>query len=295
MSALVCETVSLGRDFGRTTVLDGVGTEIREGAVHGLLGNNGAGKTTLMRLIAGKIRPTRGQVRVFGADPFENDAITQQICFCAESQLYPDSFRVRDVLSAGRLLYPTWDDTCADELVEEFGLSGRLMVKRLSRGQRSAVGIVAGLASRAPLTIFDEPYLGLDASSRQTFYQRLIADCAQSPRTVILSTHLIDEVADLLEHVLVLDHGRLVLDAAADDLRGRAVSVTGPADQVETFAGTTRRVHEENLLGQRRVTLLGDDIDAAAAQMLGLDVKPVSLQDFVVQSTGRTAGVGSQR
>lgn len=294
MSALLCDIDSVGKVFGRRSVLEEVSVGIREGVVHGLLGNNGAGKSTLMRLISGRSRPTRGRVRVFGADPFENDAVTRRICFCAENQLYPDFFRVRDVLAAGRLLFPTWDEAYSRDLVEEFELPLRGQVKKLSRGQRSAVGIIAGLASRAPLTVFDEPYLGLDAASRQRFYRRLVADSSDGGRTVILSTHLIDEVADLLERVLVLDHGRLVVDAAAEDLRGRAMSVSGPAELVESFARQRPRMHEENLFGQRRVTLLGPDIDVAAARGLGLDVKPVSLQDFVVQSTGWSAGVGGE-
>src|SRR5260221_9730741 len=108
-------------------------------------------------------------------------------------------------------------------------------MKALSRGMLSAAGVIVGLASRAPLTIFDEPYLGLDAVARSIFYDRLLEDYAEHPRTVILSTHLIDEVSRLLEHILVIDQGRLILDEDADALRGRAFAVVGPAAQVDTF------------------------------------------------------------
>ncbi len=222
---------------------------------------------------------------MFGGDPFENDAITQQICFCAENQVYPDYFRVRDVFTAARLLYPTWDAAYAEELVELFELPKKRRVVKLSRGMRSAVGIVTGLASRAPLTMFDEPYLGLDATARQLFYNQLLADYAENPRTILLSTHLIDEVSELIEHVLVVDRGQLVIDEEAERLRGRAITISGPADTVDKFTYAMTRLHEERLLGQSRVTVLGDADDPQHARALGLDVKPVSLQELVVQST----------
>src|SRR6185437_4426143 len=136
-----------------------------------------------------------------------------------ESQKYPDTFRIIDVLAVAKTLYPDWDDAYAKSLIEDFRLPIKRKIKKLSRGMLSSVGIVVGLASRAPLTIFDEPYLGLDAVARVLFYDRLLEDYAEYPRTVILSTHLIDEVSRLLEHVLVIDNGKLLLDEDADALR----------------------------------------------------------------------------
>ncbi len=275
----------VGKRYGDFTAVGEVSFALRQNVIHGLLGRNGAGKSTLMRMLAGHAKPTQGSVSVFGGDPFENDAITQQICFCAENQVYPDYFRVRDVFTAARLLYPTWDAAYAEELVELFELPKKRRVVKLSRGMRSAVGIVTGLASRAPLTMFDEPYLGLDATARQLFYNQLLADYAENPRTILLSTHLIDEVSELIEHVLVVDRGQLVIDEEAERLRGRAITVSGPADTVDKFTYAMTRLHEERLLGQSRVTVLGDADDPQHARALGLDVKPVSLQELVVQST----------
>ncbi len=118
---------------------------------------------------------------------------------------------MRHVLSLASHLFPNWDDEFAQSLVDDFKLPRKRDVRKLSRGMLSALGVTIGLAARAPLTFFDEPYLGLDAVARQLFYDRLLADYAEHPRTVVLSTHLIDEVADLIEHVLLLDRGKLVL------------------------------------------------------------------------------------
>jgi ABC-2 type transport system ATP-binding protein len=154
----------------------------------------------------------------------------------------------------------------------------------------SAVGIVIGLASRAPLTIFDEPYLGLDAVARQLFYDRLIADYAEHPRTVLLSTHLIEEIGDLLEHVLLIDSGRLLLAADADSLRDSAVTVTGPADRVAGFGRGRTVLRTESLGAFRRSVVSGAaDQDRLAAQALGLTAEPTSLQQLVVALSHRSA------
>ena len=173
-----------------------------------------------------------------GENPLENDAVLRRMVFVKESQLYPDS-KVKRVIEAASWFYPNWDGELAAQLMDDFELPANRAVKKLSRGMNSAMGIVLGLSARAEVTLFDEPYLGLDAVARQIFYDRLLADYAEHPRTVLLSTHLIDEVADLLEHVLVIDRGRIVVDAAADDLRGRAVTVSGATSAVDDF--TTSR------------------------------------------------------
>jgi ABC-2 type transport system ATP-binding protein len=156
---------------------------------------------------------------------------------------------------------------------------------------RSAVGIVIGLAARAELTLFDEPYAGLDAVARQLFYDRLLAEFAEHPRTVVLSTHLIDEVADLLEHVVLLDHGRVALDAPADDVRGTGMTVTGPVTAVEEFVAG-RTVWHRQRLGSRASVTITDPLDFAAqarARTLHLSLEPLSLQQLLVHAAGAAA------
>jgi ABC-2 type transport system ATP-binding protein len=195
-------------------------------------------------------------------------------------------------VSAAAHLYPEWDHDLAADLIADFELPARRPIKKLSRGMTSAVGIVLGLASRAPLTLFDEPYLGLDAVARQLFYDRLLADYAEHPRTVVLSTHLIEEISDLLEHVLLIDHGRVLLDADAESLRAAALTVTGPARQVATFGGVHEVLHTESMAGQvRAVIRTGSAGDHRVAADLGLTVEPTSIQELVVamsRSTART-------
>jgi ABC-2 type transport system ATP-binding protein len=288
---MIVAATEVTKRFGQVAAVDNVSFTLRENTIYGLLGRNGAGKTTLMQVLTGQQIPTAGTVEVFGAAPYENDGVLARTCFVREAQKYPDEFRVRHALQAAALLFPNWDDAYAQSLVDDFRLPRSRTIKKLSRGMLSAVGVVIGLASRAPLTLFDEPYLGLDAVSRQLFYDRLLADYAERPRTVVLSTHLIDEVADLVEHVLVIDRGRLVVDEEAERLRGQVVTVSGPAAAVQAFAASRTELHRATVGPMTRSTLRGD-LDGAAraeAERLGITIAPVSLQHLVVSLTAGTA------
>jgi ABC-2 type transport system ATP-binding protein len=271
------------------TALDAVTTSFATDAITGLLGRNGAGKTTLMQLLTGHRVPTSGRVQVLGADPYEDDAVLQRICFVKESQRYPDHFRVRDALAAAATLFPAWDEDLARSLVADFDLPARRPVVKLSRGMVSAVGITIGLASRAPVTLFDEPYLGLDAVARQLFYDRLIADYAEEPRTIILSTHLIEEISGLLEHVVLLDAGRVLLDDDVDALRASALTVTGPTDRVAAL-GRDHEVLTRDVLGgsTRAVVRLTRPLEPADLAAAGLAAEPTPLQQLVVALSRRT-------
>ncbi|SFE34040.1 ABC-2 type transport system ATP-binding protein [Actinopolyspora alba] len=277
----------VSKRYGDTVALDDVSLGFTENRIHGLLGRNGAGKTTIMQILTGQNFETSGNVKVFGEHPYENDRVLRDVCFIKESQKYPDMFAVHHALTAASLVYDNWDAELAEELVEEFALPLKRRIRKLSRGQMSTVGIIIGLASRAPLTFFDEPYLGLDAVARHRFYDRLLADYAEHPRTIVLSTHLIDEISDLIEHVTLVDKGRVLLDEDTDKLRASAVTVTGPARAVEEFAANHTELQREQLGGFLRVTLSGALPERTPED---LHVEPVSLQQLVVQTTRQATG-----
>lgn len=284
------EVRDLTKRFGGTTAVDGATFDIREDVITGLLGRNGAGKTTLMQLLTGQQFPSSGTVHVDGSAPAENTDALSRMCFVRESQRYPEDFKVKHVLRSAPWFFPDWDADFAARLVDDFRVPLRRRMKKLSRGQLSAVGIIVGLASRAPITLFDEPYLGLDAVARQIFYDRLLADYAEHPRTVVLSTHLIDEVGALLERAIVVDGGRVLLDDDVDALRGTLSTVSGPANAVEGFLHGRRVLHREALGPFASATVDALDADGrAAAARAGLEVSPVSLQQLVVRTTTSTA------
>jgi len=264
-----------------------VSFSIEAGKIYGLLGRNGTGKTTIMQIITAQLFATSGEVKVFGEAPYENSRVLSQICFVKDSQKYPNGYRVLDVLDQATFFFPHWDREYAFALIEDFRLPLSRLMEALSRGMLSTVGIIVGLASRAPLTIFDEPYLGLDAVARGIFYDRLLEDYAEHPRTAILSTHLIDEISRLLEHILVIDQGRPVLDEEAEALRGRAFTVVGPASRVDTYTAGKELLAREPLGGLVAATVMGNGNanDRKHAEALGLSLAPVSLQQLIVHLT----------
>ncbi|WP_035770049.1 ABC transporter ATP-binding protein [Arthrobacter castelli] len=283
----VIEVRNLTKRYRSEKALDDVSFSIAANKIYGLLGRNGAGKTTLMSILTAQNFKTSGHVSVFGQSPYENEKVLPRICFIRESQKYPDDFTPQHAFRSASLFFANWDQAFADRLVQDFQLPVKRRIKKLSRGQLSAVGVIIGLASRADITFFDEPYLGLDAVARQLFYDHLIEDYAEFPRTVILSSHLIDEVANLLEHVIVIDQGRILMDDDAEDIRGTAHTVVGPAAKVDQFVARREVLHTERMGSFASVTVSGVLTDAQRdeAMALGLELAPVSLQQLVVRTT----------
>ena len=292
MSAAI-EARSLTKRYGPVTALDGVTLSIERDAITGLLGRNGAGKTVLMSLITAHETPTSGTIRVLGEDPRENERVLGQTCFVRDNQRYPDEFRVPHLLNTGARFYPSWDADLAARVVDTFELPTDRDIRKLSRGQLSAVGILVGLASRAPLTFFDEPYLGLDATARMLFYDLLLRDYIAHPRTIVVSTHLIDEIEELLSRVIVLDHGRVREDAEVDELRGRALRLSGRMDAIDRVTANHAVLHRNSLgvLGTAVVTATTDLAHEAAAA--GLTTEPASLHELVAAYGLHTKEVSS--
>lgn len=288
----VIEVKNLTKRYRDVVAVDDVSFTIEKDTIYGLLGRNGAGKTTVMSILTAQNFATSGDVRVFGMQPYENAKVLSRMCFVRESQKYPDDALPKHAFGAAKLFFPNWDDELAAQLIDDFQLPQKTRIKKMSRGQLSAVGVIIGIASRAEITFFDEPYLGLDAVARQIFYDRLLEDYTEHPRTVILSSHLIDEVSNLIERVLVIDHGRIVMDEATDAVRDRAANIVGDASAVDAFVASRQVIHRESLGNVASVTVLGalSLADRERLAAAGLDVAPVSLQQLIVRTTQNAAG-----
>lgn len=277
--------------YGRTTALEGVTLELASGAIHGLLGRNGSGKTTLLSTIAAFRRPASGTVLVDGEDPWENERVMRGICLVRESGDVQVDLRMREHLGYLADVRPHFDADLAGRLMDTFELDPRRRPSKLSRGKKSAFGAVVGLASRAELTMFDEVHLGMDAPSRFAFYDALLADYVEHPRTIVLSSHLIDEIQRMLERVVILDRGAMLLADDAETLRARGISVTGPAQDVARFTEGRTVLRRQQLGGTAQVTIDGglSAADRAAASGLGLEIGPIDLQSLFVHLTEKEA------
>lgn len=268
--------------YRNALALNGVSTTLSPGKVYGLLGRNGAGKTTLMSILGAQAFPTSGRVTINGTNPASSPQALEKVCFIREDQKYPDQATCPTVLRTAQWFFPNWNQRAADELLQLFALPTKTPTKKLSRGQSSALAATVGLASRAPISIFDEPYLGLDAVARQEFYRYLLDELESHPRTVLISSHLIDEIANLIDHVLLLDNGHLILDESTEELLERAHSITGPTALVQDFCATMEPLGSESLGGVSRYDVLGalSAAQRSEARRQGLEISPLPLQSL---------------
>ncbi len=277
------EIQSVTRAFGGSKALDEVSLSVPEGSILGLLGRNGAGKTTLMSLVAGQDRPSSGRVEVFGERPYEHEPALSKVIFVRDNQRYPDSYDLPDVLRIAPVYAPNWSADVAAELVEGLRIPGKTPIKKFSRGQLSAVAILLGLASRAPVTLLDEPYLGLDVTARRFFHDVLLRDYAAHPRTIVLSTHLIEESEALFDRVVILDRGRIRLGVGSEEVPEQAFVLSGPSEAVDRLASSRTVLSSHTVPGLRSATIVGVP-DAGLrdeAGRSGVQVSSVSLQELV--------------
>ena len=221
MSASLLEVEGVSRRFGRTLALDDVSYRAGEAKVYGLIGANGAGKTTLIKHLLGLLRARSGSVRMFGLDPVRYPVeVLRRVGYLAEERELPEWIRVDELMRYTQAYYPSWDPVYARRLLETFHLDGDKKVKELSKGMRAQVALVAAVAHRPDLLILDEPSTGLDAAVRQDILAAIVRAVADDGRTVLFSSHLLDEVERMSDHVTMIHRGRVVLDGALDTVRG---------------------------------------------------------------------------
>lgn len=273
----------VSRSFGRMTALDNVSVAVPENSIIGLLGRNGAGKTTLMSIIAGQDRASQGQVEVFGHAPFEYAPALRNIIYVRDNQRYPDDYRLHHVLRIAPAFAPNWSEDVAQELITGFRIPAKTPIKKMSRGQLSSVAIVLGLASRAPVTLLDEPYLGLDVTGRALFHTMLLRDYDEHPRTVVLSTHLIEESAALLDRVVILDKGKVIVDDDTESARDSVVVLSGNTDAIHETLGGRRVLQTQSMGALSSVIAQGaaDEELHRTASARSVQVGRASLQDLV--------------
>jgi len=245
----------------------------------GFLGHNGAGKTTFLNLLAGLIAPTSGSISVNGENVFNAPATLRDICFIAESGNFQEEMTIAQALKANSFFYPQWDEALARELLEVFALNPKDKVRGLSKGMVSALGIITGFASNAGITIFDEPYIGLDVAARNTFYDLLIEQQTENPRLFILSTHLIDEASDLFEEILILNEGQLLLQKAAEEWHQHIVAVKGNASDVEQAIDGLEIIYQHMFMQELTAVIYSD---GRHIEGQNIKLERVSLQDMLV-------------
>lgn len=279
----------LCKTYGKVRALDHVSLTLEPGHIYGLIGRNGAGKTTLLAGLTAQLPLDEGQVAYGGAPVWENEAALADLCFSREltGKLGASTagLRVKDYLKAGRLFYPHWDEAYAQKLVRLFGLEEKKRLNALSKGMTSAVTIVLALASRAPVTMMDEPTAGLDVVAREDFYRLLLEDHTGTGRTFVISTHILEEAAPVFERVMVMKEGRLIENCETDALLAQFCAVSGRDNAVAAACEGYEVLHTE-ALGRQVLCTVRAPRETVAARGLDVDCTALSLQKVFVALCG---------
>lgn len=287
MSKLICNNV--GKIYSGKHVLEHIDLELESGKIYGLLGRNGAGKTTLLSILTGQNPQSEGIITFDGKPVWENQEVLDQLCFSRElnplTGMGANVMKVKEYLKMAEIYLPNWDKEMADKLVLMFKLEKKKRISKLSKGMLSMVTIVVAMASKAPFTFLDEPVSGLDVVAREEFYRMLVDEYERTGRTFVISTHIIEEAANVMEEVVILHKGKLLLKENTQELLERCVYVYGREDVVDKAVYGMDVRHAENMGRGKGVTVLlkpGQEIDPA----YDVSVQPMSLQKVFVGLCG---------
>lgn len=285
---LVCKNVY--KSYKKTEVLKGLDLQLEKGKIYGLIGRNGAGKTTLLSLMAGQNPVTSGEITLDGQRVWENQEMMDRICFSRElnptTNFSISELKVKEYLKMASIYMPNWDKEFAEELLKTFELDANKKLNKLSKGMLSMLTITVALASKAEFTFMDEPVAGVDVVMREQFYRILVDEFAESGRTFVISTHIIEEAADVFEEVIMLDKGKILLKENAVELLDRARHVSGVAEAVDKVMEGRETYRPEKLGRSKGVTVLlkqGETLESDAQ----ISVQPVSLQQVFVAMCGK--------
>lgn len=277
------EVRNLTKNYGKTTALNNVSVTFKENCIYGLLGRNGAGKSTLLNIISGRTFADLGEVLIDGVNASGNDSALGKTHLMSEQLLYNPSLKVRDMFRTASFYYPDFDMEYAVKLCSEYELDTNRKLSKLSTGYRTIAKAVNALACGAPIVFFDEPVLGLDANHRDLFYKHVISRYNERPATYVISTHLIEETAGIIERAVIIKKGEVLFDKDTDEIRSMGYSVSGKAADVDEFAKGKELMGGDVLGGLKTVYIKGQLNEAELSD--GLTAEPMNLQNIFIHLT----------
>jgi len=282
------EARGLRKAFGATVALDGVDLLVEEGRIFGLIGPNGAGKTTALNAFVG-LTPYQGELKVVGRDPWnERDRLMRDVCFIADVAVLPRWIRVSQALDYVAGVHPRFDRAKAEGFLRKTAIERTRKVRELSKGMVAQLHLALVMAIDAKLLVLDEPTLGLDILYRKQFYDSLLNDYFDRSRTIVVTTHQVEEIEDVLTDVVFINRGRIVLRCGMEEFESRYLEVTVNPDQLAA-ARALKPMHERQVFG--RSILLFDGADRQQLAALG-EVRRPSIADLFVAVMGSQAGQG---
>ena len=287
----VIEVKKVNKSYNKKQVLKDINIVFEENKIYGLLGRNGVGKTTLLNLITDRAILDSGEITDDAENVYENDNALGKIYFTTEKTYYPLDYKVKDVFKWTKEFYKNFDMEYALELAKKFNLKIKSQVKNLSTGYTSICKIITALASNAEILILDEPVLGLDANHRELFYKLLMENYIEKPKTIILSTHIIEEISNLIERVIILNDGKVINTDEAEELLNKSYTVSGLAENIDKFIVDRDIVNVEEMASFKSATIIGKltKEDKELAERLDLKFTKVELQKLFIFLTEKAA------
>ncbi len=285
------EARGLRKTFGTTVALDDVDLRVDEGRILGLIGPNGAGKTTALNAILG-LTSYEGELKVLGRDPWnERDQLVRDVCFIADVATLPRWIRVSQLLDYVAGVHPRFERAKAEDFLARTDIKHTSRVRQLSKGMVAQLHLALVMAIDAKLLVLDEPTLGLDILYRKQFYDSLLNDYFDGKRTIIVTTHQVEEVQDVLTDLIFINHGRIVLECSMEEFEARYVEAMVHPDHVEG-ARSLKPMHERQVFG--RSVMLFENVDRGQLAAIG-EVRTPSIADLFVAVMGNKAEVGGQK
>jgi ABC-2 type transport system ATP-binding protein len=276
------EVKHLTKNFGSTCALEDVNLRFEENKIYGLLGRNGAGKSTLLNLITNRIFANSGEILVDGEPMMDNDIALGKIYLMSEKNYYPEKMKIKHVFQWTKNFYPNFDEVYAKNLAERFELNINKAVRSLSTGYSSIFKLIVALSVNTPYVLLDEPVLGLDANHRDMFYRILLETYNANPRTIIVSTHLIEEVSSVIEDIVILKKGKIIKNESCESLLSNGYTVSGSAAVVDSFIVNKNVIGTDTLGGLKSAYILGK-IEGKLPD--GIELSRLDLQKLFIQLT----------
>lgn len=265
------------------TALDQVSFSFEYGKIYGFLGRNGAGKSTLINIIANRIFADSGEILIDGISAKENMSVHEKIFCMSEVDLYNTSLKVKELFKWINRFYDSFHLELAFEIAEKFNLDLNKRFKALSKGYQSIFKLTVALSLQVPYVIFDEPVLGLDANHRELFYELLLKDYEKNERTIIIATHLIEEVANLIEEVVLIDKGKILLQENVNSLLESGYGVSGLSSEVDAYCKEKNVIGYEELGNLKIAYVLGEKTPLPPKG--NLTISTMNLQKLFVKLT----------
>lgn len=276
------EIKNISKSYENVTALDDVSVSFEFGKIYGLLGRNGAGKSTLINIITSRIFEDKGEVLIDGVHAKENMALHGKIFCMSEKDLYDESMKIREHFVWASRFYDCFDLDNAFKLADKFGLDTSKKFTALSRGYQSVAKLIIALSLKVPYTFFDEPVLGLDANHRELFYKLLLKEFENGERTFIIATHLIEEIADIIEEIVLIDKGKIIVQKSVEELLGESYSVQGFKGEVDEYCKGKNVIGREELGELKIAYILGEKGDLSGGS---LQLSALSLQKLFIRLT----------